>query len=111
MAVSDDYLDFIRDRFDRLGYITIRRMFGGAGVYCDGIIFALVADNVLYLKVDDSNRGDYEDAGSEPFRPYGDDGGAMSYYEVPVDVLEDDDRLLAWARKAMVVGAKRKKRR
>ena len=103
MPVSREYLEYVQDLLSVLGPVAAKRMFGGAGLYHNGIFFGLVADDVLYFKVGDSNRGDYEAAGMGPFRPYGDEGYAMQYYEVPVDVLEDRDLLVAWAEKALGV--------
>ena len=79
-------------------------MFGGARLYHQGLFFGLVADDVLYFKVDDGNRKDYTDAGMGPFRLFG--TYVMSYYEVPADVLEDPDELAVWARKAVYVAGK-----
>ena len=105
MSVSDEYLTYVSDQLGGLGFIESRRMFGGVGIYCDGLFFAIVADDVLYFKVDDSNRGDYEEAGSEAFRPFPDKSNVMGYYEVPVDVLENRDLLRQWAEKAIRVAA------
>ncbi len=66
-------------------------MFGGYGIFHDGLTFALIADDTLYFKVDESNHDMYEKAKRNPF-PYG-----ISYWEVPVEVLEDKDRLGEWA--------------
>jgi len=65
----------------------------------------------LYFKVDDSNRPDFEEAGTGPFRPY-DDDRTMNYYEVPAEVLEDPDELKRWCTKALEVAriSKRKKK-
>ena len=105
MPVSREYLDYIADQLQTVGPITMKRMFGGAGLYHQGAFFGLVADDVLYFKADDTNKADYEAAGSGPFRPFG--TYAMSYYEVPADVLEDPDELGRWARKAFeAVGKK-----
>ncbi len=90
-------------------------MFGGAGIYYDGLIFGLLADDVLYFKVDDSNKSDYERAGMKPFQPFEDKPMVMSYYEVPVDILENREVLAEWATKSLVVSrnknAKSKKQR
>lgn len=112
MPVSNEYLDFVQDQLHGLGEITVRRMFGGAGLYLDGTFFAIVADDVLYFKVDDSNRPEYEAAGMRPFRPFGGET-EMSYYEVPVDVLEDSEELRKWVGKAVEVAGRsgKKKRR
>jgi DNA transformation protein len=81
-------------------------MFGGVGLYCDGLFFGIIARDVLYLKVDESNRTDFERAGSRPFKPYPDRSGTMQYYEVPLDVLESAVDLTAWARKSVSVAAR-----
>ena len=67
MAPSADFLEFLKDQLRGLGHITTRRMFSGAGLYCDGVIFALILRDTLYFKVDDGNRQAYEAEGLEPF--------------------------------------------
>jgi len=106
MAVSDDYLAFVIDRLECMGEVTARRMFGGAGLYFDGLVFALVADDTLYMKTDEVNRGEYEALGMGPFRPYG--TYAMGYHEVPLQVLEDDSQLREWAAMAFEAAARKK---
>ena len=83
-------------------------MFGGVGLYSGDTFFALIAGDTLYLKVDDSNRPDFEARGLGPFRPYGEDGEVMQYYALDEGTLEDLDELRAWAGKAIAV-AKAKK--
>jgi len=103
MAVSPEYRAFIEDRLSPLGEVTTRRMFSGLGVFYRGVMFALVARDQVFLKVDDTSRGDFEAAGSDPFgydrngKPF----ALKSYYAVPDAVLEDDDDLLSWARRAV----------
>ena len=112
MAVSDTFTAFVVDQLDGCGAIVTKRMFGGVGVYAGDLFFALLDNDVLYLKVGDSNRGDFESMGMGPFRPYGDGGETMQYYEVPVAVLEDAGELERWARKAIrVAEAKRSAKR
>jgi DNA transformation protein len=106
MPVSDEYLVFVQDQLRGLGEITVKRMFGGAGLYLDGVFFAIVADDVLYFKAGDSNRPDYEAEGMGPFRPFGGET-AMSYYEVPADVLEDPEELVKWVGKAVEAAERR----
>ena len=86
-------------------------MFGGAGLHLDGLSFALIAGDVLYLKVDDANRGDFEAAGMGPFKPFPDKPNTMQYYEVPIDVLESRDILSEWARAALDVARRAKRPR
>jgi DNA transformation protein and related proteins len=78
-------------------------MFGGVGIYAGDRFFALIADDTLYFKVDESNRADFEARGMGPFRPYGEHGETMQYYQVPVDLLEDTEALRSWAEKAIAV--------
>ena len=87
--------------------VTAKSMFGGVGIYAQGLFFALVAEDRLYFKVDDATRPDFERFGMEPFRPFGEDS-AMGYYEVPADVVEDADQLASWVAKAIDVAGKAK---
>ena len=108
MAVSDDFVNFVADQLSRWGPVSIRRMFGGAGLYRDGKMFGLIADDVAYLKVDDSNRDDFVKAGSSPFNPYPEKvkTTVMSYYEIPPEVLENPDELAQWAERSLAIQAK-----
>ncbi|HWK75183.1 MAG TPA: TfoX/Sxy family protein [Povalibacter sp.] len=107
MTVSADYLAYVIDQLAPFAKVTSRRMFGGAGLYADGLFFALLAEEELYFKVDDSNREDYVARGHRPFRPFPDkpEMSSMNYYQVPAEVLEDPDELKQWARKALAVAA------
>lgn len=91
--------------------IRARPMFGGVGIYSGGIFFALIADDTLYFKVDASTRPEFEARGMGPFRPFGDAGGTMQYYQLPEDLLEDPDALRPWAEKAVEVARQSKVRR
>lgn len=86
-------------------------MFGGVGIYAGDVFFALIDDDTLYFKVDDSNRNDFVAASMGPFRPFGDERDKMQYYEVPADLLDDPDALRPWAEKAMAVAARKKVKR
>ncbi len=107
MPVSDEYLTYVVEQLACVGQVQPRRMFGGAGLYCDGLFFGLVADDVLYLKVDDSNRADYEAEGMGPFQPFDDKKVVMQYYEVPVDILENPETLRDWVAKALAVAERK----
>jgi DNA transformation protein and related proteins len=106
------YLDFILDWLAPLGTITSRSMMGGYILYCDGIVFALLADNVLHLKVDDATRPGFEALRLKPFQPFSDKPGTMQYYPPPAEFFEDADVMAEWGRAAVEVGrrasAKRK---
>jgi DNA transformation protein len=111
MAVSSSYSSYVLEQFEAFGSVQARRMFGGVGLYAGDAFFGLIDDDVLYLKVDDSNRADYESRGCRPFRPRKNDPNAtsMSYFEVPSDVLEDAAELALWARKSLLVAAASKR--
>lgn len=83
--------------------VETRAMFGGIGIYSEGLFFALFGSGALYFKADDSNRADFEKAGTGPFQPYGPEGGSMSYYRVPDAVLAKPATLKRWAEKALAV--------
>ncbi len=106
MPVSNDYLQYLIEQLDRLPQVTSRRMFGAMGLYSSGTFFGIVDDDTLFFKVDDSTRESYTSHGSVAFRPYKDRPEvSMSYFQVPVDILEDADQLVAWARAAVRVAA------
>ena len=107
MPVSNEYLTYVIDQLECAGPVQSRRMFGGAGLYCDGLFFALIADDVLYFKVDDSNRPDFEEAQMEAFRPFPEKSMVMGYYQVPIDVLESKETLKEWAEKAVHVAERK----
>ncbi|OGR01672.1 MAG: hypothetical protein A2511_09765 [Deltaproteobacteria bacterium RIFOXYD12_FULL_50_9] len=108
MPVSQEYLDYVLDQLTFFGQVQSRRMFGGAGLYLNALFFGLVADDVLYFKVDDTNKAEYLAAGSGPFRPFGAESYIMGYYEVPAEILEDRDLLKEWAAKAFQVALGKK---
>ena len=109
MAVSPGYRDFVLEQLGRVAPVTARAMFGGVGVYSDGLFFALMDDEALYLKVDDTNRGDFEAIGMGPFRPFGDETHVMQYYELPADLLEDAEALRPWVLAAIDVARRGRK--
>ncbi len=107
MSVSESYRSYIMEQLEGFGQVTAKYMFGGVGLYLEGLFFALISNDILYFKVDESNQPDFEAAGMGPFRPYGDKSYAMKYYEVPADVLEERETLRVWADRALAV-ARRK---
>lgn len=114
MAVSPTFRTYVLDQLGRVATgIRSRGMFGGIGIYSGEVFFALIDDDTLYLKVDDGNRPDFEAAGMGPFRPFGEGGEVMQYYEVPAELLEGGEQLGTWVEKAIEVArrAKRKKKR
>jgi DNA transformation protein len=98
--MSRQFADHVCDLLSPLGPVGAKSMFGGFGIYLDGLMFGLIAWDTLFLKADDGNRALFEEAGAEPFKPWEDKPMVMPYWEVPADVLEDGGRLCAWARGA-----------
>jgi DNA transformation protein len=109
MSVSPSFRNFILEQLGRTTPgIRARSMFGGVGIYAADLFFALLDDDTLYFKVDDATRPQFEERGMTPFRPYGEDGEVMGYYEVPADVLEDPQELGAWVEAAVAVARRAK---
>ncbi len=102
MAVTEAFRAYVEEQLGRVAPVTTKKMFGGLGIYAEGLFFALAADNVIYFKAGEENLADFQARGCQPFRPY-DDGRAMKYYEVPGDVLEDVELLEGWMGKAISV--------
>lgn len=98
--------DEIRDVFQSLEAITIRRMFGGKGIYCDGVIFALEVDGELLLKADAESAPHFGEAGARQWIYQRKDGktGAMPYWSIPDDAWDDPDLMAKWARLAFEAG-------
>jgi DNA transformation protein len=112
MSVSPSFRGFVLEQLGRvLPAVRGRSMFGGVGIYSGDWFFALVDDDVLYFKVNESSRGEFEQRGMGPFRPAGPDGEVMQYYEVPADVLEDVEVLRTWAARAVAAAASARRRR
>ncbi len=102
MASSPGFLNYVTEQLSMLEGVSARRMFGGYGLYCGERIFGLISGDVLYFKVADGNRADYEARGMGQFRPFaGRRQVSMNYFEVPVDVLEDAEQCAAWARRSV----------
>lgn len=111
MPISEEFLVYVLDQLSRLPGVSSRKMFGGLCLFHGGRAFGLISEDTLFLKVDDSNRADFVAAGTQPFSPFPDKPQyVMSYYEVPVDILEDRDQLKAWSLKAIAVARKAKKK-
>jgi DNA transformation protein and related proteins len=102
MAVSRDYLAYVLEQLADLAGLRSRRMFGGVGLYCEEIFFAIISDDTLYLRVDETSRAAFTSRGMPAFRPYADRPQlSMSYFATPAEVLEDATQLLSWSRRAV----------
>jgi DNA transformation protein len=114
MVASASFAEFLREQLVPLGRLTMRRMFGKTGVFCDGVMFGMVADNTLYFRVDDDNQAAFEEARSFPPLNYEKKGSTidLSFWRVPERLFDEPDELVSWARAALAaahrVAAKRK---
>jgi len=106
VAVSSSYLDFVLESLSRAGDVSLRRMFGGVGLYIGEAIFALILDDQLYFKVDETTRRGYEEAGAQPFLYTNKQGRtvAMPYYRAPDFLFDGPEEMADWAREAMNIG-------
>ena len=108
--MGDGFLRFLEDQFAPIPGVSIRRMFGGVGVFRDGIMFALGgSDEVLYFRADEETRSRYEAEGMKPFTyPMGGEDKAMPYWQVPESLFEDPDTFREWAEEAFAAAQRSK---
>ena len=97
---DETFRNFILDQLGELGQVDCRRMFGGYGLYRDGVFFGILHKDWLYFKTDATSQADYLARGMKPFSPSAKQT-LKHYYEVPADVVEDADEMGVWARKAV----------
>jgi DNA transformation protein and related proteins len=106
--------DFIRDLFAQFRPVTVRRMFSGAGLFCDGVMFALVVRGTIYLKADETSIMDFECEGSAAFTYTRGKGSgrrtehALPYWRLPDRLYDDPDELAVWAEGALAIAQRRK---
>ena len=114
MVASAGYAEFLREQLAPLGRVTLQCMFGKSGVFCDGVMLGMVADNTLYFRVDDENRETFREAEAFPPLNYAKKGAMidLSFWRVPERLFDEPDELMIWARAALAaahrVAAKRK---
>lgn len=96
---ANSFLDFLLEQLASLDGVRSKRMFGGYGVYCGEVFFGIVHDGRVYFKTHPDTLADYLACGAEVFAP-SEKQVLKNYREVPVDILEDSERLVFWARRA-----------
>jgi DNA transformation protein and related proteins len=113
MVASHSFAEFLREQLAPLGRVTMRRMFGKTGVFCDRVMFGMVTDDTLYFRVDDGNRAVFKEAESFPPLSYEKKGRSidLAFWRAPERLLDEPDELVMWARAALAaahrVAAKR----
>jgi DNA transformation protein and related proteins len=109
MSASAGFIELLKDTMRGLGPVSVRRMFGGAGVYADGVMFALVADDTLYLKADETTRGAFEAEGLPRFGYEAREKRIdLPYWRAPERLLDDADEMTEWAATALAVARRAK---
>jgi DNA transformation protein and related proteins len=115
MVASSSFAEFLREQLAPLGSVSLRRMFGKTGVFCDGLMLGMVRDDTLYFRVDDHNQAAFEEARSFPPLDYEKQGSTidLSFWRAPERLFDESDELLTWARAALAaarrVAAKRER--
>ena len=104
MSVQPQYLEYVLEQLAALGALRSNRMFGGVGLYSDALFFGLIDDDTLFFKTDETNIAEYHARKMPRFMPFPDRPEAvLGYHQVPADVIEDAELLVAWARKSVAV--------
>jgi DNA transformation protein len=103
MVASDSFADFMREQLAPVGHVTLRRMFGKTGVFCDGLMLAMVRDDALYFRVDDDNRATFREAEAFPPLNYAKGGGSidLAFWRTPERLFDEPDEFLIWALAAL----------
>lgn len=115
--MSEAFIAYLQDLFAEFGPVTARRMFGGYGLYHEGVIVGVVMDDAVYLKADDGTRAQFEAAGGAPFVYTSNKGGGlkqpitMSYWSLPDEAMESPQAMLPWARLAWEAALRKPARR
>ena len=115
MVASDSFAEFLREQLAPLGRVTMRRMFGKTGVFCDEVMLGMVTENTLYFRVDDHNRATFKEAERFPPLNYQKKGAAidLSFWRVPERLFDEPNEFVTWARAALAaahrVAAKRER--
>jgi DNA transformation protein len=108
MAVNEEYLKLVIDQLSEFGQVEVKRMFGGIGLFHQGLMFGKIGGDTFRLKVDEHNQKEYEEKGMKPFYSETKKKG-MPYWEVPIEVFEDRKELAKWAEKSYASAVRNKK--
>ncbi|WP_316228094.1 TfoX/Sxy family protein [Bradyrhizobium sp. SZCCHNR3015] len=103
MVASASFSEFLREQFATLGPLTFRRMFGKTGVFCDGVMLAMVTEDTLYFRVDESNKPIFEEAAAFPPLNYSKGGRSidLAFWRAPERLFDEPDEFVVWARAAL----------
>ncbi|AZN37256.1 TfoX/Sxy family protein [Iodobacter ciconiae] len=110
MAKRSEYIEYLSEQLAELGTLRTKAMFGGYGIYCDEIFFAIVVNDNLYIKADATSKADFSDLGLKPFTYSKKDGSqqSMAYYPLPEEALDDTQTMIFWARKGIAAALRKR---
>lgn len=103
MGSTIAFFEYVQDQLSQWTAIEKKRMFGMIGLYKEGLMFGMIAKDTVYLKVDDSNKNKYKNAGSEPLKVFKSNSEVRTYYELPADVLENAEEFIKWAKESYAI--------
>lgn len=108
MALTPSFAALIEDLLSPLGRVSVRRMFSGGGVYCEGVMFGLAKDDLLYLKADEQTKSAFEAEGCVRFQSM---GKSLPYWQIPERLYDDTDEMIDWAKTALEVALRANRER
>lgn len=113
VAQYSDWLQYVLEQLEPVGRLRTHKMFGCVGVYANGVFFAIIAQDVLYLKADQQSRPIFEAEGMQPFRYTLKDGRCqqLSYYALPEQAYEDRQQCVVWAQQALAAAQRAQQRK
>ncbi|TWT12654.1 TfoX/Sxy family protein [Reyranella sp. CPCC 100927] len=113
MPAGHGFTDFLFEQLTPLGHITARRMFGKTGVFCDGVMLGMIAENTLYLRVDDHSRAFFQEASTSAPLNYKKAGTTidLAFWRIPDRLIDEPEELVAWARVALAAAKRVSARR
>ena len=103
MALNEDFKNFVLDQLQGLGDFETKRMFGWVALLLQGTAFAKIKHDKVWLKVNDSNRSDFDNLGMKQYTYGKDNSRKLNFYETPVEIIEDRDKLKDWAKKSVEI--------
>lgn len=110
MPKRNEFVEFLLEQLAPLGTLRAKAMFGGYGIYCDEIFFAIVAGDILYIKADEQSKAEFTCLGLIPFSYSKKDGSvqSMAYYPLPEEALEEAESMMFWARKGIAAALRKR---
>jgi len=108
MAVNDNFRNFILDQLSGFANFETRQMFGGLALLTEGVAFAKIKHDKFWLKADDNSRSEFLDKGMKQYRYGKDNARKLNFFETPVDIIEDRDKLHEWAKRSIEAATRNK---